>query len=889
MKESSRFPKLSLLLAATIWISPATAANGPDPNQTHLAFAQPAFTQPIVAFRFFSGAAEPNAKPTDFPSAADSQTRMVLRANDRSKIKQTSKGLRLLPGAILTADAQKLNQRLKASGQLTIEAWIQPDNLTQNGPARIVTLSKDSSNRNVTLGQQNDQYEVRLRTTKTSTNGLPGLNAKSKSASTKMTHVVFTRSKDGSTVTYINGKQSSRGKSLGNFANWDGRYQFAIGDEVSGGRSWQGIISSVGIFDSALPADVVADRFGQGPSGKPDPELIARQEAEQAARHFETKIAPLFANHCMECHDSSTHEGGLDLSKQRTAFQGGDSGAAIVANKSADSLVWQSVENDDMPHDRPALSTDEKELLKNWIDEGAPWSLTQIDPAIYQHSGGDQRWVQRLTVAEYIQTVQSVTGIDIEKEALQLLPPDLRADGFSNTAYNLNIDLKHIDAWSKLAETIVSRMEVRPFVERFSRRRKFTDNDMADVISKVGEWVLRGPVSNEEIVAYRGITTSVASAGGSFDEAMELLLEAMLQSPRFLYRIENQPTSGTADVGPYELASRLSFIIWGGPPDETLLKAARSGHINVAAEAERMLKSPLAKKQSARFIEDWLNLNRLKNLQPNQKRFPAWSKSLADDMKQETLQVAHYVLWEERLPIARLLNIQQTFTTKELAGFYNLPAAKPSPPASSINRLTKHDLTNVKGRGGLLTHGSILTIGGDNASMVTRGLLVMHELLRGVVKDPPPCVDTTPIPTKPGITQRNIALQRINNASCGGCHTKFEPLAFGLEKFDGIGRYSDKDEHGNELRDDGEILFPGASHSVTFQSSEELMNLLAKSERVQQSLTWKVTQFALGRPLAAEDAADVEQIHQQAMKKGATWQSTMTAIVTSDLVTKTRK
>lgn len=852
--------------------------------------------RPIVAFRFQSatksGPLSAELQAAAFPSAVNSQIRMLLKANDPKKATFTEQGLQLLPGAILKADAVQLTKRLKETGQVTIEAWVHPATVEQQGPARIVTLSRDSSNRNFTLGQQNDQYEVRFRTTRTDNNGLPGLSARSKTATTSMTHVVYSRSANGKTTLFVNGQRSTDGQSVGSLSNWDNKFQLAIGDEVTGGRSWHGTIASVAIFDVALPRDAVAERFRMGPSGKPDPELRAKRRAALAARHFETKIAPLLSNHCLECHDSSTRESGLDLSRQLAAFKGGDSGKSIIPGKSADSMLWQSVEDNVMPHDRPALSNQDKALLKEWIDDGATWSLPVIDPAIYQHSGGSQRWVQRLTVDEYIQTVESTTGINIGPAARKLLPPDLRADGFSNTAYNLNVDLKHVDAWAKLAELTVSQMKVRPFVERFSNKRKFTDNDMADVISKMGEWVMRGPVSNDEIVAYRGITTSVAAAGGDFDEAMTLLLEAMLQSPRFLYRIERQPSGSMAvDVSPYELASRLSYILWGGPPDTALLKAAKSGQINVSEQARRMLQSPLAKQQSLRFVEDWLNLKRLKNLQPNQDRFPSWSVSLAEDMRLESLAFANYVLWEKNLPLVRLLNSQQTFTTAELARFYELPAARPSPPSSNdyTNTLIQHDLTNVKGRGGLLTHGSVLTIGGDDASMVTRGLLVMHELLRGVVKDPPPCVDTTPVPTEPGVTQRNIALQRINNASCGGCHSKFEPLAFGLEKFDGIGRYHETDEHGNELRDDGEILFPGASHSVVYSSSEELMNLLAESDRVQQSLTWKVTQFALGRPLAADDAALVNKIHQQAQQDGGTWQATMTALVTSDLVTKSKK
>jgi len=147
-----------------------------------------------------------------------------------------------------------------------------------------------------------------------------------------------------------------------------------------------------------------------------------------------------------------------------------------------------------------------------------------------------------------------------------------------------------------------------------------------------------------------------------------------------------------------------------------------------------------------------------------------------------------------------------------------------------------------------------------------------------------PGLDTAPVPSEPGLSQRLIAEKRIGNVSCGGCHSKFEPLAFGLERFDGIGAYHDKDEHGNSLRNDGEILFPGEAKPVKYSSSAELMDLLAGNDRVRESITWKVTQFALGRPLGATDARTVRDIHQTAQKAGGTYQGLMAAIVTSDLV-----
>jgi hypothetical protein len=182
----------------------------------------------------------------------------------------------------------------------------------------------------------------------------------------------------------------------------------------------------------------------------------------------------------------------------------------------------------------------------------------------------------------------------------------------------------------------------------------------------------------------------------------------------------------------------------------------------------------------------------------------------------------------------------------------------------------------------------VLTIGGDDASMVTRGLFVMRDLLRGVIGAPPPGVDTTPVPAKPGMTLRDVAEQRIANAACGACHRKFEPLAFGLEQFDGLGGFHRKDEFGNELRSDGQLIVPGAAKPLGYRTPADFMDLLAASDRVRETITWKLTQFALGRPLGSADAIELQRIHEAASENGGTYASLITAIVMSDLVQKSR-
>lgn len=775
----------------------------------------------------------------------------------------------------------QLIDALKRSNELTIELWMRPTNTTLSGPARILTLSKNPNERNFTIGQDGDLFDVRLRTTKTSNNGIPSMSSPRRSLVTRMTHVVYTRNRAGQARLYLDGRRVIQRNVAGNLSRWDRSYRLGLANEFSGDRPWLGIYRLVAIYSRALTASEVEQNFQAG-GGKKAPPVVRVDERQRFKKH----IAPMLAKHCLECHGWKSTRGRLDLSKKSTAFKGKKNTTIIEPGNASDSLLWKVVQSNDMPRNRPPLSLKEKALLREWIDAGAVWSIDTLDRKTYAtEKEPSSNWLRRLTVPEYIETVRSTVGVDIADDAHKILPRDLRADGFSNTAYNLNIDLGHVEAYSRLAKLIVDRMDIRKFAKRFTDKQEVTNANMSNLITKMGYWLLRGPLTEREIEPYQRIVQAVTKEGGNFEEAVSYVIEAMLQSPRFIYRMEKQRGDGqSAQVSDYELASRLSYILWGGPPDEELLRAAGAGELSNQArlklQVQRMLKDPRVIEQSARFVSEWLDLDRLNNLRPNPKKFPKWNAKLADDMREETLAFFKEVVWKQKQPLSELLNAQVTFLTPRLAKHYGL-----QPQGKDFSR---YDLNSNPSRGGLLTHGSILTVGGDEASMVSRGLFILHDLLGDEVGDPPPCVDTTPVPTKPGMSQRSIAMSRVANTACGGCHSRFEPLAYGLERFDGLGTYHEKDEHGNKLRDDGTILFPETDKAVPYKSSAEMMKLLACSERVQQTLTRKVIQFALGRPLIEADEPSIAKVYQQSKFNGGTYSSLLSAIVMSDLVRETR-
>jgi len=799
-----------------------------------------------------------------------------LRIDSRGKSSWRGGALVIEDGTTVRSDgpATKVYQRVGKSNAITIEAWVAPRDTDQDGPARIVSLSRNTSERNFTLGQENSRYDVRLRTTRRSNNGLPSVGTPPQSLHARLTHVVYTRDRKGVVRVYLNGKRVAHAKVDGDLSNWDAKHFLMLGNEKTNDRPWLGSLHLVAIYDRALSERDVARNFEADGDGIVPPPTFAQ------AKLFDEQIVPLLSKHCLDCHGWKAKKGRLDLTRRSATLAERKTGRAIVPGKHDQSLVWESVFHDEMPKDRPPLSKREKEVLKKWIDGGAAWTVARLDRATYAtEAPAGETWIRRLTVDEYIATVKAAVGVDIATEARELLPRDLRADGFSNTAYNLNVDLKHVEAYARLAEVIVSRMDVATLVSQ-APCRELDDGCMKRFIERKGAWLLRGPLDKHEVESYLAVTRAVKRAGGDFEEGVRYVVLAMLQSPRFIYRMEQQTDEPDRVRSEFELASRLSYIIWGAPPDRQLMDAAvtfgLSDRALAARQVERMLRDPRAVEQSLRFASEWLHLDRMDYMRPNPKRFPRWNDQLAQDMRRETLAVFKHIAWDQRRPLADLLDAQVTFLTPSLAKHYGL-----SPRGSGLRR---YDLSADPSRGGLLTHGSILTIGGDDASMVTRGLFVLHDLLDGSVDAPPPGLDTTPVPSKPGLSQRMIAESRIADSKCGGCHARFEPLAFGLERYNGVGAYSTRDEHRNTLRQDGSIVFPGTKREASYKTAAEMMRLLAGSDRVKRTITKKLTQFALGRPIGDDDEPLIDEIHAAAQKAGGTYSDVITAIVLSDAV-----
>ncbi len=484
---------------------------------------------------------------------------------------------------------------------------------------------------------------------------------------------------------------------------------------------------------------------------------------------------------------------------------------------------------------------------------------------------------RRLTHAEYQNTVFDVLGVDVSAEVAQLTP-DIRVEGFTNNAATLVVTGELANAYRSLAHSAAEKIEnVDDFVSRFARCQDASDDCREEFIRRLGTKLMRTSLEPEQIGNFASLFEVAEAEGDGFTVGAKLVVEAMLQSAQFLYRVENQPPSSDAPnpVSPHELASRLAYLVWGSAPDDALLDAAMRGDLDEPDQREtevvRMLEHPRARETARRYFADWLGLDVLEALGRDQNRYPNFNRQLARDMKEETLRFFDHLVWEEQGAITDIYTRQYTFATPALAEFYGLPPAG--------DGFQRYDLIGVPDRIGVLTQGAVLAThaGGDDPSLVRRGLFVLHDLLCDSVPSPPDNVDTTPPDTAKGTSQRNRSEERVKNASCGGCHAQFDPFGYVFERYDSVGAARAEDEHGNMLRSDG-LFQTKDGKEIPFSDVQAFVQTLADRPRARTCTVRKQVQFALGRVLGAADGCTLVQIEDAVSQRGGTYQDLLIEI-----------
>lgn len=510
------------------------------------------------------------------------------------------------------------------------------------------------------------------------------------------------------------------------------------------------------------------------------------------------------------------------------------------------------------------------------------------DDGIPGECGGEQGGsiVRRLTTVEYVNTVADTLGVDIAADAETRLPADLRADGFSNQVGGLLVTFDHIEAYHDLAGIIVeSKADLAGWITAHSDCLTLGDAACEEsFIERAGLRVWRRPLTADEVASLRPIFAAAAEEGDDFATGAGFVLEAMLQAPQFIYRLEVElPDDGAPGdlrtLSDYEIASRLSYLLWSTSPDDALFDAAGAGSLHteeqIAEQVERMLADPRAKDTAMRYVADWLALDGLPSITRDPELYPEFTVALAEDMREETLRVAEELLWEQRAPFTALLTADFTWATPELAALYGME--------SQGEGWQRYSLDGVEHRLGMLTHAGIQAINGhgNRPSIVERGLFVLGGVLCSTVAAPPADLDIDMSDLEEDRSPRYYSEARLDNPTCNACHGQFDPMGWAFEPFDGIGAWNAQDELGNDLKEDGWLLVPGSGEQVPYQTVEEFAHVLSEEEQVSWCIgVRKPLQFAVGRPLGIDDACMSDEIAAASEANGDNYHSLMAAIAT---------
>lgn len=368
--------------------------------------------------------------------------------------------------------------------------------------------------------------------------------------------------------------------------------------------------------------------------------------------------------------------------------------------------------------------------------------------------------------------------------------------------------------------------------------------------------LFRRPAGDEEVERLYQIYAATRRDGESFEKGMQYSLQAMLVSPKFLFRVERPPTADGSPrkLNSYELATNLAYLIWVSAPDEELLKIAYEQDLQVdealREQTKRLLRDPRAERLAENFAEQWLQLRALSDFTPDLDRFPGAEQELFTDMRRETLMFVAEVIKRDG-SVLELLDGEFTYVNRRLANHYGIKAS------------TKDDETFVRvdlkgtNRGGLLTQGSVLsaTSNPTRTSPVKRGKWIMENLLGDV---PPPALpDVVPLEDQELTGNlREQMEQHRRDPNCASCHEVMDQLGFALENFDAVGKWRTADEWG-DVNPEGQL-----PSGEVFRGAVELRMLLLERKKTQfvRCLTEKMMIYALGRGLQYEDQCAVNEI-----------------------------
>lgn len=482
--------------------------------------------------------------------------------------------------------------------------------------------------------------------------------------------------------------------------------------------------------------------------------------------------------------------------------------------------------------------------------------------------------LRRLTAAEYANAVTDLFGDGLVLPTA--LEPDLDVDGLNEVGASiaaispLGVE-RYEDASYLLADQVAAD---------HARRARFdacapagADDACAEAILRpMARLAWRRSPTDAELDTLVGLGRQATAALGTFDDGLAYPIAAVLQSPAFLYRVE---VGADGRFTPLELASRMSFLLWAGPPDEALLDRADDGSLADPEvrrdEADRMLADPRARRGLRAMFDDYLGLDVLPTLPKDTTLFEHWTDGIGASAREETLAGLERLVFDDEADIRDLMTTRTAVIDRALAALYGVPA-----PAHDGFAATA--LPADGPRAGLLGQASFLSINAHSVStsVTRRGKFIHTVLLCREIPPPPANVDTSiPEPSPDAPTMRDRVASHLADPMCASCHSVTDPVGLAFEQFDGIGRF-------RTLENETLIDPTGELDGIPFADALGLSTVLHDHPDLPACLTETAFRFAQGRELSLDEAALAEWHNAGLAGQGYRWRTLLVDLIAAD-------
>lgn len=597
-------------------------------------------------------------------------------------------------------------------------------------------------------------------------------------------------------------------------------------------------------------------------------QTLAAQQAD-AQQFFSKQIKPFIKKYCIDCHQNRRPtEAGLSFDP-----------ALRTPGHAAFSEKWKKsaarVKTHDMPPEGLDQPTDEeRQMFAEWLQKVK--FLSPKDPGPFV--------IRRLTKTEYGNTLHDL--LDIDPNIVASLPDEVSGEGYLNSLSPLQLEQYLAISENVLNQILAPEGDPPTKIQKrlFGEPTTSESNASAKahkVAKSLARNAYRRPPSDAEVEVLLKVFDLGQQNNLSYYASCRLMLKAILVSPQFLFitpAMEVETEKGIVPLDDFQLASRLSYLLWATMPDEELMALADQGKLHelpiLKDQVTRMLMDPRSRALFDGFGAQWLKLGDLQTRTFDPEKFPQMTTAMRTAMYDEARLFFESIARENR-SVANFIDSDFTFLNENLASIYDLEKTVTGP------EMRKVKLTNGN-RGGILGMPGVLaaTSFPNRTSPVNRGVWVLEQVLGDHVPPAPPNVPALEKQDQKqvaNLTLRERTELHRSEAVCANCHRLLDPIGFGLENFDAIGRWRDQDDNGQAIDASGEL--PGGKH---FSNPKELKTIIAEhNAKFSRNLVERLLAYALCRRLEGYDEIVIDELMQKIAKDDYRMQTLIIEVVTS--------